>query len=81
MPISGPQDSLSACMYHCRSKTLLTQVEHFQVLAFPLLQCVVVCVRMEGAWMKETAPVRVQVALVGLTVKVSSFCGAKTLRS
>ena len=31
--------------------------------------------------MKETAPVRVQVALVGLTVKVSSFCGAKTPRS
>ena len=30
--------------------------------------------------MKETAPVCVQVALVGLTVKVSSLCGANTLR-
>ena len=31
------------------------------------------CVRMEGHWMKEAALVLVQVASVGLTVKVSAL--------
>ena len=36
-------------------------------------QTVVVYVRMEGAWMKKTAHVLVQMATVGTTVKVSPY--------
>ena len=38
----------------------------------PAAQLVFDCVRMEGPWIKEPACVTVQVASVGITVKVSA---------